>query len=280
MALSVRSLSKRYGKHIALHQIDLTLKEGVTAVLGANGSGKSTLLRILATLCQPDTGDLSFNGLVYGRDDRRLRAQIGYLPQVVEMPDTLTARKLLTYLARLRGGEVDKVIVALHLESFINVPFGQLSGGQLRMVGFAQALLGNPRLLLLDELSRGLDAIERQRVYRLLAGHSRFILFSTHLPSEAEQIAQTVIVLHRGKVLFSGDIETLRDYATGQVYELEVATEVLPQIITTSLISRIIQNGETSLVRIIGKPLQSGAAVVKPSLEDAYLIMTHAFNDK
>lgn len=274
MVLIVRNLSKRYGGQPALHSVNLALSGGTVALLGANGSGKSTLLRILATLCQPDTGDLSFAGWIYGRDRRSLRAHIGYLPQDFEMPDTLTPDRLLTYLARLRGGDITQVIAALHLDGFASQPFHRLSGGQVRLVGLAQALLGNPKLLLLDEVGRGLDVVERERVFRVMAGRSELTLFSTHIPEEAERFAQTVIVLHEGRVLFCGAVEALRATAIGQVYECCVPTETLPQILSMMLVSRMIPHGAETLVRSIGRPVPSGATLVAPSLEDAYLLLT------
>lgn len=109
---------------VALHDVSFTLSEGVIALLGANGSGKSTLLRVLATLCQPDAGELSFAGQRYGRDQRALRTQIGYLPQDLELPATLTPRKLLTYLARLRGGGPSRKmpLAVLHLGNIPDHP--------------------------------------------------------------------------------------------------------------------------------------------------------------
>jgi ABC-2 type transport system ATP-binding protein len=275
MALIVRNLSKRYGAQATLRGVDLTLSGGVVALLGPNGSGKSTLLQALATLCKPDTGELSFEGWVYGQHQRSLRANIGYLPQEFEMPDTLTPRRLLTYLARLRGGEVGQVVEALRLEAFVDQPFRKLSGGQLRLVGIAQALLGNPKLLLLDELARGLDAVERERVFRVVTTCGKLTIFSTHIPEEAERIAQTVIVLHEGQVLFCGAVETLRAYAIGQVYELSASRETLPQMMASLSVSRITPHQSHPLLRVVGEPSSPEATVVAPSLEDAYLLLTH-----
>lgn len=274
MTLIIRNLSKSYGAQIALHELNLTLSGGIIALLGANGSGKSTLLRVLATLCKPDFGELSFEEKLYGRDQRFLRAHIGYLPQEFEMPDTLTPRKLLTYLAQLRGGALEDVWAALHLEAFADQPFRKLSGGQLRLVGIAQALLGNPQLLLLDELTRGLDIVEREHIYNLLADYSPMTIFSTHIPEEAERIAQTVIVLHEGQVLYCGAVEALRTSAVGQVYELCVSADTLPQMMTSMHVSRISPQGQYSRLRIIGTPSQPEATIVPPSLEDAYLLLT------
>ncbi len=280
MALIVRNLSKYYGSQIALHSVDLSLLSGTVALLGPNGSGKSTLLHILATLCKPDTGELSFDGWIYGQHTRPLRVNIGYLPQDFEMPDTLTVRKLLTYLAQLRGADVSRVLDVLHLEGLVDEPFRQLSNGQIRLVGIAQALLGNPRLLLLDELSRGLDVVERERIYRVIADFGKLTIFSTHVPEEAERLAQGVIVMHKGRVLFCGTVEALRASALGQVFEICVPNETLPQLMSDMAISRIIPRGTHTLVRVVGKLCSLEAVLVTPSLEDAYLLLTHRLVNK
>jgi ABC-2 type transport system ATP-binding protein len=274
MALIVRNLRKTYGLQVALNGVDLTLSGGVVALLGANGSGKSTLLRILATLSKPDAGDITFDGWSYAQRERQLRAQIGYLPQDLELPDTLTPRKLLSYLANLRGGHAGDVLATLQLEAVANQPFRKLSGGQLRRVGIAQALLGSPRLLLLDELARGLDALERARVFRLVSQCGKLVIFSTHIPEEAESIAETIIVLHQGGVLFCGALAEMRALAEGRVYELRVPVDALPRMTASLLVSRVVTSEDTALLRVIGKPVGIEATAVAPSLEDAYLLLT------
>jgi ABC-2 type transport system ATP-binding protein len=277
MALSVQKLGKRYSAQIALSDVSFTLKEGVVALLGANGSGKSTLLRILATLCQPDEGELSFNGQHYSRDRRVLRRQIGYVPQAVEMPDMLTPRKLLMYLASLRGGDANAVLTTFHLKDIADVPFRKLSGGQIRQVSIAQSFLGHPRLLLLDEPSRGLDILECDRIYRLLTKQTGLTLFSTHLADEAERLAERVIVLHQGRVLYVGSIEALRNAAHGKVYERRLSSQTLSEEKLTYPVTRITQHGTHSIVRYLGHVPPDGAALVEPTLEDAYLLLIRTF---
>jgi ABC-2 type transport system ATP-binding protein len=274
MALMVRNLSKAYGSQPALRSIDFTLDDGVVALLGANGSGKSTLLRTLATLTKPDSGEVSFEGWSYQQQQRQLRAQIGYLPQDFELPGSLTPRKFLAYLASLREGNVEAVLSALHLNAFADLPCHKLSGGQLRLVGIAQALLGSPRLLLLDELARGLDVSERERVLRVVTQHSRFTLFSTHIPEDAESIANMVIVLHQGHLLFCGTVDALRASAEGYVYELCIPPESLPQFVSSLLVSRVTPHDSRLLLRVVGNDPHYDAVSVTPSLEDAYLHLT------
>ncbi|MBN8635557.1 MAG: ABC transporter ATP-binding protein [Anaerolineae bacterium] len=275
MTLIVSRLSKRYGTQTALHEVNFTLSGGVAALLGANGAGKSTLLQVLATLCPPDAGELSFAGQHYARDQRALRTQIGYLPQDLELPDALTPRKLLTYLARLRGGSPSEVLAALHLEDIADQRFRQLSTGQLRRVGIAQSLLGQPRLLLLDELSRGLDVVERENAYRLVRKRDGLTVFSTHQPEEAERIAQTVIILQGGHVLYAGAIETLRASVAGQVYQVRLPIEHLTQITMQKSVIRVIPQATHCVVRSLNPHSHPEMTRVDATLEDAYLLLIH-----
>ncbi len=280
MALIVRHLHKTYGSQVALNNVDLTLSGGVVALLGANGSGKSTLLRILATLLKPDLGDISFGVWSYRQHERQLRTQIGYLPQDLELLDSLTTRSFLHYLARLRGGQVESILAKFQLQTVADQPIRNLSSGQIRRVSIAQAFLGSPCLLLLDELTRGLDVTEEERIFRLLAQNDSLVIFSTHIPEQAAHIAQTVIVLHTGRVLFCGTPDELRAIAAGQVYELTVSSDSLPQLTTSLHISRVFSSGVETRLRVIGKPAFADSLIVNPSLEDAYLLLTHGVKVK
>ncbi len=274
MSLHLHHISKAYNGHIALEDINLTLDQGVVALLGANGSGKTTLLRLLATLDLPDTGTIRWRNLDYGSNLDWMRQQIGYLPQALELPEHLTPYRLLHYLAQMRHvspAAVDEIVSKLALDAITHKRLSQLSGGQLRLVGIAQALLGQPELLLLDELSSGLDVVEREQVYRLLSNRNKLTIFSTHIAEEAERIAQTVIVLHEGKVGFCGTVNTLLASAANHVYEYQVTDEVIPEGLHNLVTTRIIPNGSSVLVRTIGKLPQSTATPVAPTLEDAYL---------
>jgi len=284
MSLIVRDVSKAYGRQPALNDIDLSLErgQGMVALLGANGSGKSTLLRILATAITPDTGWISFGDQTYRGDLRRLRQSIGFLPQDLDLPDTLTPLRLLRYLGQLRGIHSQAVIDDL-LERFAlgppkNKPLGQLSGGQVRLVGIAQALLGSPRLILLDEFLRGLDLQERERVRRALMPllNDAIVIFSSHIPAEVEQMARYVIVLDAGRIIFCGPVAHLLETARGRVYELTVPAEQLSSYLDRFLVSRTTQHKNEVILRIAGGDPGRGSHAVSPTLEDAYLLMTTA----
>lgn len=216
MELKIQGLSKSYSSQVALQKVTLNLKPGIVAVLGLNGAGKTTLLRCLASLTKSDRGQLWFDGLPYSQNLARLRGQIGYLPQDLDLPASLTPRRLLEYLATLKNitedSQVDRLLSALGLEEMADWPFGKLSGGQIRLAGIAQAFLGRPKLLLLDELTHGLDLEERERVFALARQPvlGRLILYSTHETADAGRLADRVIVLRQGQVTFFGEVDNSR----------------------------------------------------------------------
>ncbi|HSV85736.1 MAG TPA: ABC transporter ATP-binding protein [Levilinea sp.] len=237
MELIVNDLCVSYSFQPALRRINFRLHGGVVALLGPNGSGKTTLLRCLATAQALDCGEMRFAGLRYDSSpaaQRTLRAGLGFLPQDLDLPGQMTPLQLLQYLATLKGIEdtkqPERLLVQLGLNSRLSSRFDQLSGGQVRLAGIAQAFLGQPYLVLLDELTRGLDVQERQAVFRLLRRRAGLVIFSTHVLWDVEQIADQVVVLHAGQVLFAGELDSL--YRQTGHFSLEPA---YLQLITTPL---------------------------------------------
>ena len=173
MELRLRGISKQFDGAPVLRRITLELREGVIAILGPNGAGKTTLMRILATLLRPDEGALQVDGLQGEAALTAIRSQAGYLPQSLELPQHLTPRGMLRYVASLKRPAVPEepavqLLEELGLESVANRPLGQLSDGQRRLAAVAQAFLGRPKLILLDEFSAGLDVSEKEAVNRLI----------------------------------------------------------------------------------------------------------------
>ncbi|MBX3062226.1 MAG: ABC transporter ATP-binding protein [Anaerolineae bacterium] len=284
MELVLRGINKSFGSITALARLNLSLSaanSGVTAILGPNGSGKSTLLRLLATLIKPDIGWASFGAHAYHGDLTPLRRQIGYLPQDLDLPANMTAIKLLRYLASVRQIDaqcIPPLLRKLKLEQIASKPLDRLSGGELRLIGITQALLGEPPLLLLDEPFRGLDLPEQESVRQLLINaHKRsgqLTIFSTHVPTEVEQMAQTVIVLNDGSMIFHGAVESLRQLASGKVCELEVAAADLPSMLEHCTVSRLSQQQDRVVMRVVGStPKGIKRQPVAPTLEDAYLLL-------
>lgn len=276
--LLVSGLAKSYGATLALWEVDLALDHGIVALLGPNGSGKTTLLRCLASALRPDSGKILWRGRPLWPDPRFLRAHLGYLPQELELPRRLTPRRLLGHLGRLKGcqgaRQAARLLANLGLEKVADRPFGVLSAGQVRLVGVAQALLGDPGLLLLDEPTRNLDVIGRQRVFGQLqqrAAHA-VVLLSTHVPDDVAQAAQEVVVLKEGRVCYAGGIEELRRGCAGQVHEVCVGGGGVDRLRSDCSVSPRIESDNGTFPRVVGGvPSGYPAGAVEPTLEEAYL---------
>jgi ABC-2 type transport system ATP-binding protein len=226
MGLRIESLSASYNGRPALRGIDLYLGAGLTALLGPNGSGKTTLLRCLARGMAPKQGKLFWQGDQFFPSSAQTGPKVGYLPQELDLSGHLTPRSFLLYMAGLKGlvkaeDESRRLLASLDLETLSNRRFDRLSPGQSRLAAVAQAFLGIPDILLLDEPLRGLDFVEREAVMRL-ASHrslSRTVLFSTHIPEEVDRYAGNVVALSEGQVVFAGKREGLRRLGRGSLEE-------------------------------------------------------------
>jgi ABC-2 type transport system ATP-binding protein len=280
VALLIQDVWKSYGSVTALAGVSFAAAPGVTAILGANGAGKSTLLRILATVLAPDAGQVSLDGLPYRGDLRPLRWQLGYLPQDLHLPDHLTPRRFLRYMARLKGldgpDQAAQLLSVLELEAEADRPVSALSGGQVRRLALAQALLGSPRLLVLDEPFRGLDPNERERALALVTGDpGRLVVLSAHGTAEVERIARQVVILRQGRVAFAGPVPALLALTRGQVHEVVVPAAQLPLYLERHLVSRAVALGGQVRLRVVGEPPEGlDARPVAGSLEDAYLLVS------
>jgi ABC-2 type transport system ATP-binding protein len=282
MHLIAQTLTKTYGEHVALRRVSVAAGCGVTALLGPNGSGKSTLLRLLATVAAPDSGTITFCGRGYHDQQPAVRAALGYLPQHLELPGHLTPRRLLHYLAGLKHvpaePQTSSLFDALGLNALANRRLDMLSGGERRRVGIAQALLGEPSLLLLDELMAGLDLAERGQVRRLLAQRAAacVILFSTHVPEDAEAFAQHALILRNGATLAAGSVAALCGQAPA-VHEVDAPLDSIEHLLQTCLVSRVIRAETHAVLRVVGAlPPGLAGRQAQASLEDAYLWMQRA----
>jgi ABC-2 type transport system ATP-binding protein len=275
--VSVHGLGKRFGRTVALDDVDLEIVPGVTGLLGPNGAGKTTLLRIAATVLAPDSGEVRVVDHDPGSADGRLaiRRRLGYLPQEPGFHRSFSAFDFVDYIAilkewterRARHDEVRRVLALVGLEPVMHKRIKALSGGMRRRVAIAQALLGAPDLLLLDEPTAGLDPEQRLRFRELLGAHARdaTILLSTHQTDDVAALCQRVIVLLAGRVRFSGTPAALAAQATGHVW---LADDRDPR----AELAWITSDGR---VRHIGEP-PARAETVAPTVEDGYLLLASA----
>ncbi|MEM6289755.1 MAG: ABC transporter ATP-binding protein [Myxococcota bacterium] len=227
--LRVESLSKTYANGVqALDGVSLTVQSGMHGLLGPNGAGKSTLMRTLATLQRPDAGTFALDGRSGLDDPDGLRRRLGYLPQQVGAYPGVSARSLLTRFAWLKGRtektlrtrEVDALLDRVNLLADANREVAGFSGGMLRRFGIALALLGQPRLLIVDEPTAGLDPAERNRFHRVLAdvAADAVVLLSTHIVEDVENLCERVSILAGGRIVAEGTPESLREKLRGRVW--------------------------------------------------------------
>jgi len=280
--LDIRGVSKEYdGKVWALRDFTLALEPGVLGLLGPNGAGKSTLMRILATISNPTDGTVEWNGADIAREPDALRSVLGYLPQDFGVYPNLTAVEFLEYLAAVKGiparaarRRIDELLALVNLTEARKRPLGGYSGGMRQRVGIAQALLNDPKLLIVDEPTAGLDPEERVRFRNLLSELSgeRIVILSTHIVSDVEATATGIAIVSRGRLVRHAAPETLLAALEGKVWEWVVASAELPEARQRFLISTVTRRGDGAHARVVSEAAPgAGALRVAPTLEDAYL---------
>lgn len=282
--LVIRDLTKTYPSGVqALGGVSLDLSPGVFGLLGPNGSGKTTLMKIVATLLEPDSGTIQMNGAdLIARKDHT-RRMLGYLPQDFGLYPTLTAWQMLDYLAKLKGvtnkKERHALIAALlervNLWSARTQRLGGFSGGMRQRLGIAQALIGEPALLIVDEPTAGLDPEERVRFQNLLsetAGENTVVILSTHIVSDVSNLCTSMAIIRQGKILSACTPRQAVDELKGSVWEGTVPREQLAAFKSEfNVISSRMFDGQAR-VRVIAKDMRPGEAFIQaePVLEDYY----------
>jgi ABC-2 type transport system ATP-binding protein len=273
--VTLDGVTKKYGGHTALDGIDLELGVGITGLLGPNGAGKTTLLRILATVLRPSAGSCHILGLDPLQHEQRteIRRRLGYLPQEGGYPRGFSAFRYVDYLAALkewpdrpaRHAEVRRVLGLVGMSELATKRMRALSGGQRRRVALAQALIGEPRLLVLDEPTTGLDPEQRVSLRGVLsgAGHRATVLLATHQTDDVAALCERVVVLDAGRVLHDGPVIDLVASARGRVW------------LADSEDGRALSTWRTGTGRYrhIGHHPPPGAELTEPTLEDAYLLL-------
>jgi len=283
--LSIQSLGKRYpGGTVGLADFSLDVGEGVLGLLGPNGAGKTTLMSILATVTKPTSGTFLWGGRDAVREPLPLRRELGYLPQDFGVYEKLTAREFLRYLGRLKGlsgsdldRRVRELLELVNLHGAADRRLGGYSGGMRQRIGIAQALLGDPKLVIVDEPTVGLDPEERVRFRNLLSeiAQGRVVILSTHIVSDVEAVATQIAVLRQGRLVAHATPEALLSRAAGRVFLAVVSSDRLADAQRAVHVSNLIRRADGVHVRYVSNG--SGAALpgalpVEPDLEDAYLL--------
>ncbi|GAA0783561.1 ABC transporter ATP-binding protein [Hathewaya limosa] len=279
--LLINNLSKSFGDYSVLEDINLELKNGVYGLLAPNGEGKTTLIKMLTTLIFPDKGEILYNGTNIISLDEEYRDILGYLPQNFGYYKNYSPKQFLLYLAALKGIEeknakvkVEEVLKLVALENVINKKMRKFSGGMLQRVGIAQALLNDPKILILDEPTAGLDPKERVRFRNILSelGRDRIIIISTHIVSDVEFIANEIIMIKNKKILYKDTVENICNTIKGKVFETEISFNEADEFRKNHIsLSEKQENGKMKIRFIEENDKKDKWMLISPNIEDVFL---------
>ena len=287
MPLEFHILCKSYGNNKALNNFSAVLDNGIYALLGPNGAGKSTLINILAGLIPATSGSIT-----YGEEDtlkmgERFRSLLGFMPQYPGFYPDFTAEQLMLYIASLKGlkkskakAECDKLLGEVNLTDKKDKRIKSFSGGMKQRLGLAQALIGEPAILILDEPTAGLDPKERVRFRNLISRLSSqmTVIFCTHIVSDIETIANEVLLLKSGELIGKGPVSELTDTLKGKVWEITLSDSETEAFIAQHPTSSLVNRNGRPCIRCVSEAKPHEAAVLcEPYLEDLYM---HTFGDE
>lgn len=277
--IEIKNLNKFYGSKQALTDVNLTIGQGMFGLLGRNGAGKTTLMKTLATLLQKKSGTVNICGIPI-EEDKKIRRIIGYLPQEFSMYPSMKILEAMDYLAILSGlgkqERKERIEILLNKVNLIEYSYKKinaLSGGMKRRLGIAQALLNNPKVLIVDEPTAGLDPEERIRFRNLLSeiAEERIVILSTHIVGDIEATCENIAILDNGKVLYNGTVDELLANAAGKVFSLITDRRQLPILKTELFITSMHAQGKDVYVRFLSENVTSDMIACEPNIEDAYM---------
>lgn len=284
MELVLKNINKSFKDKIAVNDFNVTLNNGIYGLLGPNGAGKTSLMRIIADVSNATSGEVYLNGKSKSELGADYRSLIGYLPQDVGFYKTFTAQKFLEYVSTLKGLEkeyskvkIDELLRFVNLEKDRNRKVGKFSGGMKQRLGIAQALLNDPKVLILDEPTAGLDPNERIRFKNLISEISKdkIVILSTHIVSDVEFISNEIIIMKDGKLVEKDTPNELLKSIKGKVHSLRIKEDMLHKIQNEFKVSNIVREKEHILVRVVGHENVNIKDVdvidENPSLEDLFL---------
>ena len=290
--LEIKNLTKIYGKKRANDGITVTLENGVYGLLGPNGAGKTTLMKQITNLIKPDKGEILYNGKDIFNMDDKYRNIIGYLPQEFGVYKNFTAKQFLQYVGALKGmsgknlnSKVNELLELVGLYDFRNKSIGKFSGGMKRRVGIAQVLLNDPKIIVLDEPTAGLDPQERTRFRNLIAKISRdkIIILSTHIISDIESVAKETIMVKEGKLLMKGTHREILSDMNNKVYNISVNNEEeINRIQEKYKVISIQSDVDSTILRVVSDTMPKELNVESTSarFEDVYMFYFDLENAK
>lgn len=281
MEIEVRALKKTYGRNTVLDNISLTIGNGMFGLLGRNGAGKTTLMRITSTLLKPSSGEITFDGIPL-KDTNQIRSFIGYLPQEFSLYPDMSILETMRYLAAMSNiplevqrERIPRLLQQVNLWEDRKRKVRKLSGGMKRRLGIAQALLNEPKVLIIDEPTAGLDPEERLRFYTLLNEFSsdRVVIVSSHIVGDIESVCENVAVLDGGRLLYAGTVGQLAESADGKVFELTVPKKEQAAIKQNYYVLSSQGHLSDTKIRILSDsvPAVGHSVSCTPTVEDGYM---------
>jgi ABC-2 type transport system ATP-binding protein len=286
MALTISNLTKQYNTHkTAISDYSLTIDKGVLGLLGPNGAGKSTLMKIIATISKPSGGSVLLDDVDIVQNPNYIRKVLGYLPQDFGVYPNLNAYEFLEYIAAMKGvggkglkQRIDLLLEGVNLTADAKRPIGTYSGGMKQRIGIAQALLNDPKVLIFDEPTVGLDPEERMRFRQLIAdlAQNSIIILSSHIVSDIETIADEVAIMQDGKLMIHAPQQEIIKKAEGKIFEVLLENSVLNAFKQEYKVIDTARQGDKIRLRYIAQgPVAPLSTQVTATLEDAYLFITH-----
>lgn len=282
MKLSIQNLSKTYPNGVqALKDVTLNIGTGMFGLLGPNGAGKSSLMRTIATLQEADSGTVNFDGIDVLQEKERIRQLLGYLPQEFGVYPRITAVEMLDHIARLKGisnaqqrkDTVQYLLQKVNLHDDRNKNLGTYSGGMKQRFGIAQALIGQPKLIIVDEPTAGLDPVERNRFYNLLSelGENTVVILSTHIVEDVKTLCNEFAIICKGEVLGHGNPDEAVKQISGKIYGKQIEKDEKERYAEQyEVVSTQMKGGKVQLRIYSNEHPDNGFVPVEPVLEDFY----------
>lgn len=278
--ININNITKNYGKKQALSNINLSIKQGMFGLLGPNGAGKTTLMKILTTLISSNGGSFEICGISM-KDKKEIRNIIGYLPQDFSMYGSMTVYEAMDYIGVLAGIDkktrsirIPELLEKVNLHNNKRTKVKAMSGGMRRRLGIAQAIMNDPKVLIVDEPTAGLDPEERVRFRNLLTelAQDRIVILSTHIVGDIEATCEAIAILNEGDIIYNGTVNQLIECTNGVIYTAEISKLELPKIKEKYVITSMVTQKDSVNVRFISdvKPFLTAEAVA-PNVEDAYM---------
>ena len=285
-SIVLKDVNKFYGKKQALKDINLTIEKGMFGLLGRNGAGKTTLMKVITTLLKVDSGSITVSGADIN-ECRKVRDMVGYLPQEFSMYGNMSSYEAMDYLGVLSGlskkerkDKIPYLLSKVNLQNNMKTKVKAMSGGMKRRLGIAQALLNNPKVLIVDEPTAGLDPEERIRFRNLLSeiAEDRIVILSTHIVGDIEASCEKIAVMDKGNIIFKGLVTELLDKADGKIYSAKVSRVEVEEIKKKYVVTRVLMMAQEAEVRFVvddDTDVFKGAEPALPNVEDAYMYLMH-----